>query len=132
MFLNCWAAVFGGADGSWAKVVSDAARKLIVKKTAILPNCRGEIGVIRGSPVNCAGIDCEGIRGLRKSTDKFPRVRRGGMPVAHPFRGERFHCDGKIVPWQRKPSGLEGLSYRSRVRYLNWRTGRSGDGRPPG
>ena len=31
--------------------------------------------------------------------------------VAHPFRGEAFHCVDEIVPSQREPSGLKGLSY---------------------
>ena len=31
--------------------------------------------------------------------------------VAHPFRGEGFRGAGKIVPRERNPSGLKGLSY---------------------
>jgi hypothetical protein len=48
---------------------------------------------------------------LVKPSSNTLNVGAPTFPVAHPFRGEAFHNQGKIAPQQRTPSGLKGLSY---------------------
>src|SRR5258707_13651228 len=67
IFLYSWTAVLGTLGVSWARVEGrTVARKFNTNNKVIFAKCRREMSVIRGSPVNCAGIDCAGIRELCK------------------------------------------------------------------
>src|ERR1700757_221115 len=101
MFLNCWAAVLG-AGCSWARETrKKTAKKLNAKNATILPNGRGEMGIILWSPVNSAENDCEGNRGLCKRWH----------PCSSPLQGRGF-------PLRRRNRAIGVKSLRPRRREL--------------